>query len=145
MSSNSVRCAILDAIDTLRGRRFRPDKNRIIEIVSKNEKVSRKEILQELSKAVDDDAVIKVRYKEGFSYRNPDKMSLKGSGTATTDEDILEVQRNLNWVLKIKAESGDQSSFSMTYLLDKIRSNDPTLKVNDVMLEDLMEEEVTAG
>jgi hypothetical protein len=147
-SMNVMRSAILDAIDHLRGRRFRPDKNRIVEVVMKSDKVScpcKQEILTQLSKAVEEDAVIKVRYKDGFSYRNPARMPSRNNQVPSNDDELLEVQRTLAWVLKMKQEASDSSPFSMTFLLDKIKANDPNLKVDDLMVEDLMEEEVASG
>lgn len=140
----SVRSAILEAINSLRGRRVRPDKVRIAEVVSKNPKltVTREEILKELSEAVEEDAVIKVKYKDGYSYRNPSRMNR--NQVASNDEQLLDVQRSLTEILKKRAESGDASSFSMSYILERIETKNATHGI-EVILEDLMEEEVAAG
>lgn len=82
---------IIGAIDLIKGKRARPDQQRITEQVIKSltknrgslsEVQFKKRILSELESAVVDGKVIKVRYKDGISYRNPATVTIVHLGTS---------------------------------------------------------------
>lgn len=73
----SYRKHIIAAIDLVKSKRARPDVSRIMEQVMKtlgtgmSETAFKKKFTTELESAVHDGIVIKVKYKDGISYRNP--------------------------------------------------------------------------
>ena len=68
---------LLTLIDGLRARKARPDKTRIVSSAMRKHGVGKDETLMVLDAAVQDAVVLRVRYKDGFSYRNPGR-SIKG-------------------------------------------------------------------
>lgn len=93
MDKESMQEHILNAIDIIKSKRARPDQNRITELVLKTLEPNsassnldlKKRILTELESAVNQGLVIKVRYKEGISYRNPGSTS-RGQGRIYPDD-----------------------------------------------------------
>lgn len=69
---------ILEAIEALKSRKARPDKNRICHHIERKHGFNRDDIFHELARAVASGAVLKVKYKDFYSYRNPAK-SVSGS------------------------------------------------------------------
>nr|XP_054764343.1 histone acetyltransferase KAT6B-like [Lytechinus pictus] len=61
---------ILDAIDSLRRRKARPDFERIFHMVERKYGLTGADVITELNRMVDNDIVIKVEYKGSISYRN---------------------------------------------------------------------------
>ena len=66
---------IIEAIDGCRKRKARPDIERIIKWIHRKYSFAKEEILQALNASVEDGSVIKVRYKDSISYRNPAKFT----------------------------------------------------------------------
>ncbi|KAF4521413.1 hypothetical protein B566_EDAN010570 [Ephemera danica] len=64
---------ILEAIDALRGRKARPDVERICNHLQRKHNVEPRETLADLEKLVDHEYVIRVEYKGNISYRNAAK------------------------------------------------------------------------
>lgn len=62
---------LLETIDSLRARKARPDKTRICAAVQRKYGFDSDQTLQAIEHAVLDSAVLRVRYKDGYSYRNP--------------------------------------------------------------------------
>ena len=93
MDKETMQDHILNAIDIIKSKRARPDQNRITELVLKTLEPNstssnfdlKKRILTELESAVNQGLVIKVRYKEGISYRNPGSTS-RGQGRIYPDD-----------------------------------------------------------
>lgn len=93
MDKESMQDHILNAINIIKSKRARPDQNRITELVLKTLEPNstsssfdlKKRILTELESAVSQGLVIKVRYKEGISYRNPGSTS-RGQGRIYPDD-----------------------------------------------------------
>lgn len=61
---------ILEAIDQLRGRKARPDIERICNHVQRRYNIEPQETLADLERLVDEEQVIRVEYKGSTSYRN---------------------------------------------------------------------------
>lgn len=70
MSEIKHKSQILATIDHLRGRKARPDIDRICTFMSKRFKVGTKETKAELKRCINTQAVFKVVYKGNVSYRN---------------------------------------------------------------------------
>lgn len=93
MDKETMQDHILNAIDIIKSKRARPDQNRITELVLKTLEPNsassnfdlKKRIVTELESAVNQGLVIKVRYKEGISYRNPGSTS-RGQGRIYPDD-----------------------------------------------------------
>jgi len=69
--TNSLQMAIITAIRGLRKRKYRPDKTRIIEYVLKQSRmtVTQQEIETELTLALQQHHVMRVKFRDGISYR----------------------------------------------------------------------------
>ena len=70
---------IICAIDSLKGRKARPDQNKICNFVERRFGVKKDDTIKAISDAVTDGSVLKVTYKDSVSYRNPQKFSQKMS------------------------------------------------------------------
>lgn len=66
---------IIEAIDGCRKRKARPDSERILKWINRKYSFTKEDILKALNASVEDGSVIKVRYKDGISYRNPAKFT----------------------------------------------------------------------
>src|SRR5262245_25652168 len=77
-SSNSLKETskmIIAAIDSLKGRKARPDEVRICNFVERKFGLRKTEVIKAISDAVADGTVLKVKYKDSVSYRNPANFS----------------------------------------------------------------------
>jgi hypothetical protein len=144
--SNRLRSAILKAIDSLRNRRVRPDRERIVDIVVRNELLaaSREDVLKELSKAVEEEAILKIKYKDGYSYRNPSKSTTRGAVVNRTDTPA-ELSFAISQTLRKLLPDASSPPIAMSALINVLRTDFPTLEVQDEHVSESVEEEVTLG
>ncbi|CAG2168552.1 unnamed protein product [Oppiella nova] len=70
---------IITAIDCLKGRKARPDESKICHFVERKYGLKREDIVKGIKEAVGVGSVLKVKYKESVSYRNPQKFNQKMS------------------------------------------------------------------
>ncbi|XP_072172577.1 uncharacterized protein [Diadema setosum] len=73
MAAVNSQAVILDAIDSLRKRKARPDLERICHMVERKNGIRSMDVIRELNQMVDAETVIKVDYKGNTSYRNAAK------------------------------------------------------------------------
>lgn len=73
MSEIKHKNRILAAIDHLRGRKSRPDINRICKFMLKCYKVTPKDTKADLKRCLKEKSIYKVDYKDNVSYRNAAK------------------------------------------------------------------------
>ncbi|RWS23789.1 histone acetyltransferase KAT6A-like protein [Leptotrombidium deliense] len=62
---------LIEAIEALKARKARPDKTRICHHLERKRALLREDVLDALSAAVNDGVILKVRYKDYYSYRIP--------------------------------------------------------------------------
>ncbi|XP_055346624.1 histone acetyltransferase KAT6A-like [Paramacrobiotus metropolitanus] len=75
---------ILGAIEHLRQRKTRPDGPRIAQLVAKSLRVNQADVMQDLERLVDEDAVVKVDFKGSISYRDMAKWAHAPSSADTS-------------------------------------------------------------
>ncbi|XP_071482446.1 histone acetyltransferase KAT6A-like [Diadema antillarum] len=88
MAAVDLQAVILDAIDSLRKRKARPDLERICHMVERKNGIRSMDVIRELNQMVDAETVIKVDYKGNTSYRNAAKWCrsrLSGSQLNSSD------------------------------------------------------------
>lgn len=108
MSVIKHRDYILEAIDQLRRRKARPDRERICSYVSRKFGIDNRSTIGDLERLVDEEIVIKVEYKGNISYRNAAKWS-----KLSVHKSRIEVElSDLN-----KLESMQSESERMSYVL----------------------------
>ncbi|CAG2101319.1 unnamed protein product [Medioppia subpectinata] len=77
---------IITAIDCLKGRKARPDESKICHFVERKFGVKRDAVIAAMKEAVSRGAVLKVKYKDFVSYRNPLKFNQKMSNHIMCDK-----------------------------------------------------------
>ncbi|XP_054162039.1 histone acetyltransferase KAT6A-like [Oppia nitens] len=80
---------IISAIDCLKGRKARPDETKICNFVEKRFGVNKQEIIAAIKDAVIEGSVLKVKYKDSVSYRNPLKFNQKMSNHIMSSTDTI--------------------------------------------------------
>lgn len=81
MTSDQLRNVILEAVDCLRQRKCRPDRESIAVFVMRKLGSSMSEIFNEIENIVDQGALLKVEYKGSTSYRSPKSFGNKSDNT----------------------------------------------------------------
>jgi 2,3-bisphosphoglycerate-independent phosphoglycerate mutase len=96
---------IIAAIDSLKGRKARPDELKICNFVERRFGLKKEDIIKAINSAVSEGSVLKVKYKDSVSYRNPLKLSHKmqnhiisidGNSTQQTMKRVLRELRVLS-------------------------------------------------
>jgi hypothetical protein len=96
---------IITAIDSLKGRKARPDELKICNFVERRFGLKKEDIIKAINSAVSEGSVLKVKYKDSVSYRNPLKLSHKmqnhiisidGNSTQQTMKRVLRELRVLS-------------------------------------------------
>jgi hypothetical protein len=96
---------IILAIDSLKGRKARPDELKICNFVERRFGLKKEDIIKAINSAVSEGSVLKVKYKDSVSYRNPLKLSHKmqnhiisidGNSTQQTMKRVLRELRVLS-------------------------------------------------
>ena len=94
---------IICAIDSLKGRKARPDEQKICNFVERRFGLRKEDIVEAIKQAVNRGSVLKVKYKDSVSYRNPMKFSSKmsnhimsmSSNTSLSPQNMKHVLREL--------------------------------------------------
>lgn len=71
MTTDQLKTVILEAVDCLRQRKCRPDRESIAVYVMRKLGSSMNEIFSEIENTVDQGLLLKVEYKGSTSYRSP--------------------------------------------------------------------------
>lgn len=108
MSAIKHRDYILEAIDQLRRRKARPDRERICSFVARKCGADSRSTITDLERLVDEQDVIKVEYKGNFSYRNAAKWSKLSVHKSRVEVELSDLN---------KLESMQDESERMSYVL----------------------------
>ena len=92
---------VISAIDSLKGRKARPDETKICNFVERRFGLKKDEIITAIKEAVTQGSVLKVKYKDSVSYRNPLKFSSKMSNhVMSASSDSCVTPQNVKHVLR---------------------------------------------
>ncbi|KAI1301385.1 Sterile alpha motif domain-containing protein 13 [Halotydeus destructor] len=149
MASSSVQSfdydIILEAIDALRARKARPDKPRIVGQIQRKYTYDKDEIILVLDHAVMDGTVLKVRYKDGYSYRNPER-STKTKRSETSPKTYLNIisrHRIMLAVRRLSKAAVDNRVTIKDIMFDLI--GDKAIEVDEEAIIKTLNDEVQSG
>ena len=132
MSVIKHRDYILEAIDQLRRRKARPDRERICSYVSRKFGVDNRSLIADLERLVDEQIVIKVEYKGNISYRNAAKWS-----KLSVHKSRIEVElSDLNKLESMQSES-ERMSYVLRCAITELICRDPDYLDNGVPVYEL--------
>ncbi|RWS31423.1 histone acetyltransferase KAT6B-like protein [Leptotrombidium deliense] len=137
---------ILEAIDALRGRKARPDESRICQWLEKRYGLTKEEILGDIKHSVLHGFVLKVKYKDSISYRNPAKFNriafdeLKTNLPLNATKRVLRTIRQLN-----KCSSSQTKGASMYRIMNSLHSSKQLLSYDEMSLERILKRAMQSG
>ncbi|ODN00675.1 Atherin [Orchesella cincta] len=99
MTTDQLRNVILEAVDCLRQRKCRPDRESIAVYVMRKLGSSMNEIFSEIENVVDQGSLLKVEYKGSTSYRSPKSFDVKNSPLLTKHSKILNSSKTTRYVI----------------------------------------------
>ncbi|CAL8095220.1 unnamed protein product [Orchesella dallaii] len=99
MTTDQLRNVILEAVDCLRQRKCRPDRESIAVYVMRKLGSSMNEIFSEIENVVDQGSLLKVEYKGSTSYRSPKSFDIKNSPLLTKHSKILNSSKTTRYVI----------------------------------------------
>lgn len=140
------RC-IIEAIDALRNRKARPDETRICHWIERRYGLKKDEIIKSIADAVADGSVLRVKYKDSISYRNPAKFTRfvhsnvsKFSAPLNVTKRILRVLRQLT-----RTEASLSEGASISSILKELHRNKQLLNYNEAHLDRIMKRVAASG
>ncbi|RWS15666.1 hypothetical protein B4U79_09179 [Dinothrombium tinctorium] len=140
---------ILEAIDALRNRKARPDETRICNWIQRKYGLSGEQIAADIKHCVSNGLVLKVKYKDSISYRNPTKYHrIKLSDVMpnlplNTTKRILRVIRQLT--VNKHSSSDRMQGASLSNILNTLHSNKQLLSYNESNLKTIVNKTIQQG
>ncbi|KAI1289336.1 Histone acetyltransferase KAT6A [Halotydeus destructor] len=145
IASNSR--VIIEAIDALRTRKARPDETRICHWIERRYGLKKEDIIKSIEDSVSDGSVLRVKYKEDISYRNPAKFTRfvhphvsKLSAPLTVAKRILRVLRQLT-----RTDASQKEGASVPNILKSLHGSKQLLNYNEAHLERILTRSTVNG
>lgn len=139
---------ILDAIDSLKQRKSRPDKMSIVKTLERRG-FCRNDILNVLSDSVNQGDVVKVKYKESISYRNAynhKTVQKYGDTQFPATASKLTITRILMAIKRLTKKSYHKDSgVSVSQILAHLHSRKELVKYDENLLKRTLEGQVLSG
>lgn len=132
MSVIKHRDYILEAIDQLRRRKARPDRERICSYVGRKVGVDNRSLIADLERLVDEQVVIKVEYKGNISYRNAAKWSKLSVHKSRIEVELSDLNK-----LESMQDENERMSYVLRCAITELVCRDPNYLVHGVPVFEL--------
>ncbi|KAK3930653.1 Sterile alpha motif domain-containing protein 13 [Frankliniella fusca] len=132
MSVIKNRDCILEAIDQLRRRKARPDRERICTYVGRKVGVDTRSLIADLERLVDEQVVIKVEYKGNISYRNAAKWSKLSVHKSRIEVELSDLNK-----LESMQDESERMSYVLRCAISELVYRDPDYLVHGVPVFEL--------
>lgn len=139
---------VISAIDSLKGRKARPDETKICNFVERRFGVKKEEIIAAIKEAVIQGSVLKVKYKDSVSYRNPLKFSSKMSNhVMSAHSDSCVTPQNVKLVMKeLKTLSRSVSDgVPLQDILSSLHSKPSSVNYDQSLVDKVLSHAVETG
>lgn len=111
---------ILEAIDQLRQRKARPDRDRICSYVGRRSGSDSRSIIADLERLADEQVVVKVEYKGNISYRNAAKWSKLSVHKSRIEVELSDLNK-----LESMQDESERMSFLLRCAITELVCRDP--------------------
>ena len=138
---------IIEAIDALRNRKARPDESRICHWVERRYGMKKDEIAKAIQDSVADGSVLRVKYKDSISYRNPAKFTRFVHSHVRTMSAPLNVTKRILRVLRqlTRTDAAQREGASVVAILKSLHQNKQLLNYNEAHLERILKRAAVQG